>query len=709
LQEDLIENIDFDELMLENSSPGIALFDAYEFRLLRINPAYYAISHQRTGLDWPNKEVIGLKLQDALSSYMPKPEIERTLSVFREVATTGIPFHANMQRTTSRDNSIIYWEFSLYPVRGNDGKIEQLVSTINDVTIYVEAFQQAERIQTRLSQKRDNMLIERQRLEVIETVARSVRESLDIKLAGQATINVIAENLQPLIANIHIDRPEQEVFELLHSYLAPHLTHIFSSLAEVSYESDLLIAKARFLHKPIIIEDVPLSVNMGILPVDHQLVTVASQAFACFPLWFQGHFEGTLSATFGTPISADGYQVKTLEGCAGYLAAGLALARLHAQVDHERARLRAVLDQLPECVMIVEAKDGTTSYLNAAAANIKELHMPTFIGQPASLFAQTYQVDEIDGQPRAHDNLLYIRALRGEIINGQETTVTLHDGIIMTILISAAPLRTKDGQISGAAIIFRDISSRKEIERQKNEFLQLASHELRTPITTIQGLAEILQMLDANSSIQELPRSLRAIEEIIEQSQRLIQLIDEMLDLTRIENEQLLLNYAHHDLLATVKEVLESHTITSLHHSIHLQLDGLVTSDTIDGYFDKERIKQALSNLITNALKFSPPGSEVEVGIRYNPDIPGEIVLWVKDAGVGISPGKLAHIFERFHHASNSESLSGRLGIGLYIVKELVARHKGRVWVESTPQAGSTFYVLLPLHVRESNISMTLK
>lgn len=171
-----------------------------------------------------------------------------------------------------------------------------------------------------------------------------------------------------------------------------------------------------------------------------------------------------------------------------------------------------------------------------------------------------------------------------------------------------------------------------------------------------------------------------------------------MIDLTRIENEQLRLNYARHDVLTTVREVIESHAITSLQHTITLNLDGFMANDSLTGYFDKERIKQALSNLISNALKFSPPGSEVEIGIHYTPALPGEILIWITDAGAGIPPDELAHIFERFPRTSNQHYFKSRLGIGLYLVKELVTRHHGRVWVESTEGAGSTFHILLPLH-----------
>ena len=265
------------------------------------------------------------------------------------------------------------------------------------------------------------------------------------------------------------------------------------------------------------------------------------------------------------------------------------------------------------------------------------------------------------------------------------------------LLCSAAPLRSEGGVITGAVAVFQDITERKSLEQHKNEFLSMASHELRTPITTIQGLAEILQQLSSSGQSLDTPRSLRAITIMAEQSQHLTRLIEEMLDLTRLENAQLSLDCTLHDLHATLKEVIESQEITAGRHSIRLVLKGLAATDMLIGYFDEQRVMQIMNNLITNAIKYSPDSSEIEVGLQRTPEYPDEALMWVRDHGIGIPPDEVHLIFQRFHRASNlNKSMSG-LGLGLYLVKELVTRHEGHIWVESTEGEGSTFYVLLPL------------
>ncbi len=134
-----------------------------------------------------------------------------------------------------------------------------------------------------------------------------------------------------------------------------------------------------------------------------------------------------------------------------------------------------------------------------------------------------------------------------------------------------------------------------------------------------------------------------------------------------------------------------------------LEVEGLQEQEPLPGMFDKERIIQVISNLINNAIKYSPDGGTIEVGLRAVPDtvLTGryrEAFIWVKDEGMGITADEIPHIFERFYRATRTDhpSFSG-FGIGLYVTKEIITRHQGCIWVESQLQTGSTFYIQLPL------------
>ncbi|WP_161977076.1 sensor histidine kinase [Dictyobacter kobayashii] len=304
-------------------------------------------------------------------------------------------------------------------------------------------------------------------------------------------------------------------------------------------------------------------------------------------------------------------------------------------------------------------------------------------------------------------NFFLIQALSGEIVSSKEATIFTPNGQQAVVLVSCAPISIKHDKqriLTGAIILFQDITKAKDIEQQKNEFLSIASHELRTPITIIQGFADLLTQIPLKEgSFDELTQS--ALMHIVDQSEYLTRLIDAMLDIARIEQQQLSLNLATHDLHHLLIQVVDSQLMTTNQHQLHLVVEGLQAHEPLPGEFDKQRIVQVMSNLINNAIKYSPNGGAIEVGLRVTHT--GESLsgkyrdawLWVKDHGLGIAPNECSRIFERFYRArmTDNSSLSG-FGIGLYVTKEIINRHGGRVWVESRLHEGSTFYVHLPLH-----------
>lgn len=679
------------ENILKHMPIGVALFDAQDFRLLEAN----ALFHSFLSLAQQNGQVIGHLLAD----WFPGKESSSLQEILRKVAETGIRYYADASPLLIPARGMTYWNITIDPVWDEDGRIVQLVQTVSEVTTQVRAHQQAEQAHSLLREVNSKVEAERKRLAVIEMVASSARESLDTECIGKATSDTLSAHFDILSVHIHIaDAAKQE----LHLLTIPDIAYTqkeLDHLQTVPYTSNLLIAQAYRTHQPIIVEDLREASSKGIVPADHPLLAEHHRGYVCIPLWYRDHFEGTLLTIFKKSISFEAPEIQTLLGCSTHIASAFAHARLHAAAEHEHARLLAVLDQLPEGVMIVEAHNKRISYANAASFQILGIHATAHLDTTPDTHPLTRAVVYLNNGPVPHTDLPLNRSLRGEYINGRETTVTRPDGSQIVLLTSSAPLKENNGSITGAVCVFQDITQRKSIEQHKNTFLSIASHELRTPITAIQGFAEILQMKVEQGSSLDTPRSLRAITGIMEQSRRLTRLIEAMLDLSRIEKAQLFINLAEHNLLAIISHVLETQTITNKYHYIHLTLEGLAPSDTLMAYIDEDRIDQVLNNLIGNAVKYSPIGSEIEVGLRYSPTEANEALIWVKDQGVGIAANELSHIFERFHRASNFDRSISGLGIGLYLVNELVTRHGGRVWVESMEGQGSTFYVSLPLNI----------
>ncbi|QBD79717.1 PAS domain-containing protein [Ktedonosporobacter rubrisoli] len=367
----------------------------------------------------------------------------------------------------------------------------------------------------------------------------------------------------------------------------------------------------------------------------------------------------------------------------------------HVAIGYERQRLYTILDQLPGGVLLVEATTSKINYANPAAAQLLGLPLSRLIGIPLNQSAVNTGVDH---QLVARWNFVLIQALSGKIVPSQELLVRRSDGSSAALLSAAAPIYTPGGIISEAVLVFQDITAQKQLERQKNEFFVIANHELRTPLTAIMGFSEILQLQARNKETDTAQRY--AIDSIATECEHMTQLIEEMLDAFRLEQTSLKIHPGQQELLGFLTQLVERYTHTVRTHNIRFVLEDLSSSERLIGRYDRGRIEQVMKNLISNAVKYSPWESRIEVGLRpYRRVGTGikEVLIWVKDQGVGIPEPEIPLIFERFYRAGNQDPSISGFGIGLYISRELVRGHGGHIWVESSEGEGSTFFVMLPL------------
>jgi two-component system, sensor histidine kinase and response regulator len=241
----------------------------------------------------------------------------------------------------------------------------------------------------------------------------------------------------------------------------------------------------------------------------------------------------------------------------------------------------------------------------------------------------------------------------------------------------------------------------EELDRLKSRFLSMASHELKTPLTSISGLSQVLlrrmrRRLEQgrpgeNDWAEEQRAHVDRLELLNSQTARLGRLVDELLDVSRIESGKLEFHVAAVDVADLASHVAERLQMTTNEHTIEVDL-GDSADTTIAG--DRDHLEQVLDNLVTNAIKFSPDGGTIRIGVRPQAD---EVLLSVRDSGVGIPANQLRAIFGLFYQAEDPVSRrTGGMGLGLYISKEIITRHGGRIWAESQPNQGSTFTVALP-------------
>ncbi len=243
--------------------------------------------------------------------------------------------------------------------------------------------------------------------------------------------------------------------------------------------------------------------------------------------------------------------------------------------------------------------------------------------------------------------------------------------------------------------ITEQVKAREEMEklnRLKDEFFSLASHELRSPLTSILGNTQMLERYVKRGEAEAGRENIiRVLDSIIHQVYRLSRFIDEMVDVTRIGAHMFELhNREQVDIVALTRCIIEEYSGIN-DHPLKLEADA----ESICGHWDADRLEQVLNNLVSNAIKYSPPGRPVVVGVKQQD---GEAIVSIKDEGRGISQEDQAHIFERFYRTANgNEKQVEGMGLGLYIAYTIIVQQGGRMWVESESGEGSTFFFSLPL------------
>jgi signal transduction histidine kinase len=304
---------------------------------------------------------------------------------------------------------------------------------------------------------------------------------------------------------------------------------------------------------------------------------------------------------------------------------------------------------------------------------------------------------------------LQLKARLGELEAANRTIHELNRGLQRRVEEATAELQRRMDDLARAndeiANLYRtaqaNVEQLQELDRLKSRFLSMASHELKTPLTSISGLAQVLlrrmhRRLDiGHPSEQEWGEEQRAhvdrLELLNSQTARLGRLVDELLDVSRIESGKLEFQMAPVDLAQLAYEVAERLQMTTNQHTIRVDLDSALEKPVIA---DRDHLEQVLDNLVTNAIKFSPEGGAIHVRLQVQRN---SVVLSVQDPGVGIADDQLDAVFGLFYQAEDPVSRrTGGMGLGLYISKEIITRHGGRIWAESQPGQGSTVSISIP-------------
>ncbi|MGI8581969.1 MAG: PAS domain-containing protein [Chitinophagaceae bacterium] len=266
------------------------------------------------------------------------------------------------------------------------------------------------------------------------------------------------------------------------------------------------------------------------------------------------------------------------------------------------------------------------------------------------------------------------------------------DKMFRPFLTRVIPVRDNEGKIIRWLGTNTDITKQKEMEQMKDDFLSMASHELKTPVTTIKAYGQIAEsMLEKKGDVQ----TLEIIKKMSTQVNRLTTLIDDLLDITKMQKGKLIYDETFFDFNDLVKEMIDDMQTTSVTHQIKSDLDS-----TAEIYADKNKLSQVIDNLISNAIKYSPKANSIIVSTQLKND---GVVLCVQDFGIGISAHDQKHVFEQFFRVNrDNQSTFPGMGIGLYICSEIITSVSGKIWIESVVGKGSVFYIWLPFDHRNN-------
>jgi two-component system phosphate regulon sensor histidine kinase PhoR len=371
--------------------------------------------------------------------------------------------------------------------------------------------------------------------------------------------------------------------------------------------------------------------------------------------------------------------VRLLERMARNVGSIISNLQLYREVIEEREELLQTFESLSAGLILVSS-EGRLSQINATARALFGLGSDA-IGKPLVDAIPIAQLHEV------------LETARNNAEGGKQEIIVNFGNAERIYEVQAAEVRSEEGKDLGVVAILNDVTEMRNIDKMKSSFVAMASHELRTPLTAIKGFVRTL--LDGEDFYGQEER--HEFHTIIDQEcDRLRRLIDDLLNTARIESgESLKPNYTRFEALPVMEKAVMIQKQATSKHDIKLDVQNKLP-DTIIG--DEDKLDQILTNLLNNAIKYSPNGGTITVHVKNEGDT---MLVGVEDQGLGIPKDHLTKVFEKFHRVNNEDNrkIYGT-GLGLYLVHHLVEQvHMGKIWVESEVGKGSTFWFRFPTNI----------
>ena len=379
------------------------------------------------------------------------------------------------------------------------------------------------------------------------------------------------------------------------------------------------------------------------------------------------HFETVRLRKDGSRVDVS-ISLSPIADAAGRVVGVSTIARDVTERKRAEARYRGLFEGVADAILVADV-EGRYLDANPAAVVLLGYTREELLG---------LRVPDVVAHRPGWTEAEYVR-FRDEGHWRGELELRRKDGSLVPVEVLATAVRLPEGPVYLSAV--RDVSERRALERMQEDFLAMVGHDLRSPLTALKGQAQLMKRRRAYSE--------QAVDAILAQVDRMDRLVADLADVVRLEAGRLELARAPIDLVELAREGVEQARLLSPRHPIRVE----APEGPVAAVVDRHRLGQVLQNLLGNAVKYSPAGSEVAVRVSVED---GEARLSVADRGIGVARDQLPRLFERFYRAGVTGAPAG-LGLGLYISRMLVEAHGGRIWAQSAPGEGSTFTVALPL------------
>lgn len=550
-------------------------------------------------------------------------------------------------------------------------------------------------------QRNETYRLYRHRLNAFNAVVTAISSATDLQNLMDSVLDVVLDFLPVSSGAIFLLDPAQALLKIgAHRGVPEEYVTVSRRFAVDGCACEEVIRYAQPVVRPLIEE-------RG----EHTLLQAGVESCAYLPLLVGGTVVGVLGV-YGGALLHKQIDMESLMPLSNQIGFAIANVRLYEDSKLERQKLNTVINSIAEGVVLCDSK-GRLILANEAAMLLLSLESLPF-QQPLSEMVDFYGIRDLEGGTLPVEHLPMARALSGEIFHDYRVLLHGASGSNSVMSFSGAPTLADDGKtIEGAVVIFRDITARQRLERAKDEFLAVAAHELRSPLASVRSYSDMLlkreqQRDDAN------PRDVRGLAILSQQVTHMLRMVDNLLDVSRIDAGQIGLHIQKVNLVSLTSQVLDQNRLTVMNREFLLNTDYAELFVSCDSM----RIRQVLTNLVGNGIKYSPAETPISVDIMVvessllhiepqnnGNDVPldmplQEILVRVSDKGSMIPPEQQEQLFKRYARMGGRR-IEG-LGLGLYLCRQFVLMHGGRIWIESVEGVGNTFCFTLPMNPMET-------